>query len=419
MPHASVVMSQDFLLEEIHNGITSLGIQNISAVDVENWIAVGVNDVGFRRFVQFICSELISFLHLEENVTTIDQIDVFSLELSGVLRELQCPISNIMMSDAEARFSNPTNCSLLLKYLISELQGVRLIAHNNPGYLKKDSFRPQLSVAPGGIHAFWLEKLGMALGFPKPPASISQEEFCLKLVDRVKQVVNSWTPEILGNPIVANPVTPKQWKALTDLNDVFTEEYAIRREMLLTRLDVTIRSFGWGGRQKGSEIEKVFLPLREMMKVRTGLGVASVLAARDDITKIRKTCDPSLRDKTKCDINKAKMGAVPDRGGRANEYDAPPPEMPQWQKRQPDTHRGRGGGHHRGGSASGRGNRGGHGGGNVFDRLDGGGRPHTGGHMQQQFRPQSNFDQFGGGGGGGSGHHSGRGNRRGGRGNRY
>ncbi|KAF0044158.1 hypothetical protein F2P81_003316 [Scophthalmus maximus] len=62
--------------------------------------------------------------------------------------------------------------------------------------------------------------------------------------------------------------------------------------------------------------------------------MAKLLAAREDICNVVKTSSGSIREKTACAVNKVRMGRVPDRGGRPSEIDAPPPEMPPWQKRQ-------------------------------------------------------------------------------------
>ncbi len=66
-----------------------------------------------------------------------------------------------------------------------------------------------------------------------------------------------------------------------------------------------------------------------------------------DLLKIVKTSSGAAREKTKCPINRVKIGHVPDRGGRAYEHDIPPPEMPSFQKRQnqPQQQRQQGGMH--------------------------------------------------------------------------
>merc|ERR1719354_1068744 len=60
------------------------------------------------------------------------------------------------------------------------------------------------------------------------------------------------------------------------------------------------------------------------MSSESSVSVAHLLAAREDLSQIYKTASGKTRHS--CKINKVQMGAVPDRGGRCNEGDAPPPE---------------------------------------------------------------------------------------------
>ena len=102
----------------------------------------------------------------------------------------------------------------------------------------------------------------------------------------------------------------------------------------------------------------------------TNVSVADVLAARKDLTIIRKVSSvpPATRGLVKADnygqLTKVKIGKVPDRGGRPSEQAPPPPEMPSWQQRSGPQHGqqrggGQGGLHFFGGGQGGSGGRGG------------------------------------------------------------
>ena len=62
------------------------------------------------------------------------------------------------------------------------------------------------------------------------------------------------------------------------------------------------------------------------------VSLSDLLAARDDLAIIEKTSSASVRKNTRSEVNQVIIGAVPDRGGRPHEQEAPPPEMPSWQK---------------------------------------------------------------------------------------
>ena len=58
----------------------------------------------------------------------------------------------------------------------------------------------------------------------------------------------------MGPGLVTQPLSQEQWAALDCINDALMKEYSVRRQMLLTRCDVTVQSFKWSERAKVSEI---------------------------------------------------------------------------------------------------------------------------------------------------------------------
>jgi len=152
------------------------------------------------------------------------------------------------------------------------------------------------------------------------------------------------------------------------------KEYGNRREMLLTRLRVTLQSFIWAGRgkEKKDDVLSLSNKLLSNMSKKPTISVGQCLAARETILVSTKTSSGEARINT--DINKHRMlGKIADRGGRVTEMAPIENEtfaqqeakrnMPKWSSRQappPGSDR-RGGG--RGGSRGG-GHRGGNRGGN-------------------------------------------------------
>lgn len=153
-----------------------------------------------------------------------------------------------------------------------------------------------------------------------------------------------------------NP-TLEQWRKLDLIREDLDTEYNLRRTMLLRRLDVTAESFKWSDHLlgKAEDITKMYLEKRtQLEKLQNGGGdtdIPALLAARQSLSVIEKTSSASVRKFTKSKIQRHLMGLVPDRGGRANEHTAPPPEMPPWAKR--DGGRGGGRGGPRGGGRGG------------------------------------------------------------------
>ena len=50
--------------------------------------------------------------------------------------------------------------------------------------------------------------------------------------------------------LVCQSLTEEQWAQLDQINDELTKEYSVRRQMLLTRCDVTVQSFRWSDKVK-------------------------------------------------------------------------------------------------------------------------------------------------------------------------
>ena len=55
--------------------------------------------------------------------------------------------------------------------------------------------------------------------------------------------MNEMVKHVTSPPLFTGVLNEKQWLSLAKINDQLHEEYKIRREMILKRLDVTIQSF--------------------------------------------------------------------------------------------------------------------------------------------------------------------------------
>lgn len=88
-----------------------------------------------------------------------------------------------------------------------------------------------------------MKKILTILRFPKPPANISMQTLFSKLLPTVEQAIKKAGNDIIGTPIFNLSLTDKQWHILNQVLHDLHDEYTIRREMLLKRLDCTIQSF--------------------------------------------------------------------------------------------------------------------------------------------------------------------------------
>ncbi|KAK9959754.1 hypothetical protein ABG768_009855 [Culter alburnus] len=395
---------------DVLDSLEDLGYQGPLLEDgaLETAVTGGAASPEFTKLCAWLVSELKLYCKLEENVHATNcpsEGEGFQLEMSGLLSEMCCPYPALTTGEVTKRLLNANNCLLLLGFLISELESSRMTLVNHP----------QKKVQESSVF-IELKGICMALGMSKPPANITMFQFFSGIEKKLKEALSKVPPSHIGEPLLKKPLGPVHWEKIEAINQALVNEYEVRRKMLLKRLDVTVQSFGWSERAKtrADKLSKVYQPLRVALATKTRVSVAHLFAAREDLSKILRTSSGHIREKSACAINKVLMGRVPDRGGRPNEIEPPPPEMPTWQKRQ-DGPQGGGGGQYyssggggRGGGRGGydqqQGSRGGH------DRGGGGGRGGRGDHRGD--KAQGNW-QDGSGGGGYQGHNQDRGYRSG------
>ncbi|XP_030235098.1 protein FAM98A [Gadus morhua] len=411
---------------DIVDSLEDLGYQGPLLEDgaLEAAVKGGAASPEFTKVCAWIVSELRLYCKLEENVHATNcpsEAEGFQLEMSGLLTELTCPYAVLTSGDVSQRLLNKTNCCLLLTFLVSELEASRMILVTKPQKAAPDSWA-------GSPMFLELKGICVTLGMSKPPANITMFQFFSGIEKKLKEAAAKVPDTHIGDPLMKKTLGPFHWDKVEALNQALVNEYEVRRKMLLKRLDVTVQSFGWSERAKNhaERMKKVYHPLRAALSFHSKVSVGHLFAAREDLSKIHRTSSGKIREKTACAINKVLMGRVPDRGGRPCEIQAPPPEMPSWQKRQDGP---QGGGGSYGGSGGGRGGRGGYdqggrggyerggGGGGYGDRdrggrvggrggRDGGGGGGRGGYNQGHYQDGSQQGGgprggYGGGGGGG------------------
>ncbi|KAG7511803.1 hypothetical protein JOB18_010878 [Solea senegalensis] len=387
---------------------------------LDSAVSEGAASPEFTKLCAWLVSELRLYCKLEENVHATNspsEAEGFQLEMSGLLSELACPYSVLTSGNIGQRLLNRTDCLLLLTFLLSELEASRMILVNKPQKKGQESGSPVFQELKG---------ICVALGMSKPPSNITMFQFFSGIEKKLKEAMSRVPPNHVGEPLMKKALGPLHMEKIEAINQALVNEYEVRRKMLLKRLDVTVQSFAWSERAKshGEKLSKVYQPLRSTLHTTSIISVAHLLAARQDFSKILRTSSGKIREKTACAINKVRMGRVPDRGGRPCEIEAPPPEMPSWQKRQDAPQGGAyygGGGHAggrggydhhsqggRGGYERGHGDRGGRGGGGRGGKVQGGwvegsGGGGRGGYNQGYYQDAGGHHGEGGRGGYGGG----------------
>jgi len=327
------------LLSDIQDSLDDIVYADIS--NLNKAVSDGVTNPEFIKLVNYLTREVSSLSDLDDQLQEVDVGgEAWIMELSSLLRELGCPYIYLTEGPISERFNDKKSRLVLLDFLLSELMAARMIAANQTD----KNLRIQLTESPT---AAALKSMLLALGFPKPPDNITPLQLWDKVAIKIQEITGKASPVLIGKPLMSKTViTDNQWKLIETVASGLESDYSLRRKMLLTRLDATIQSFTWSDRMKGreGEIGELYRARRSVMADTPGVGVEDLMSAREDAAIVEKVSSSQSRQNTRTSLNKVLIGAVPDRGGRTETMQAPPPEMPSWQQRQPDQGRGGGGG---------------------------------------------------------------------------
>ena len=123
----------------------------------------------------------------------------------------------------------------------------------------------------------------MSLGFPKPPSNVTIKEIWSKIESQLIKVLSELPKDYLAQPLLTENLTDKQWEQLMQINQTLANDFQMRRELLLTRLDVTIQSFKWSDimKKNNNEIANLYQKFRKELSVRPGTKIYQILSARD------------------------------------------------------------------------------------------------------------------------------------------
>ncbi|KAM4565765.1 protein FAM98B [Odontesthes bonariensis] len=143
----------------------------------------------------------------------------------------------------------------------------------------------------------------------------------------------------MTKPLLNTSLSSEQWIQVKKINQILSDDYRCRRQMMIKRFQVTLESFAWGEKQKERSAALASVPPLASLTGSSQVSLSLLLAARVDQSFI----DP-IKAGTSTPVYKTLMGSVPDRGGRPGEIEPP---MPTWgERRTQGNRRERGGGHH-------------------------------------------------------------------------
>ena len=246
---------------------------------------------------------------------------------------------------------NITSSFDFIKYVCTQLQGSRLRRHSSSGQTRRKV------AATRGQLLFQLDKICKDIQ-SKTPENAIESTIISSAHSKINELIESVgsNDKIISPPVILHKIelSKDQRVKLQAIGNAITQDYELRRNMLMTRRDVTIQSFLWGEAAQGKE----------------GEIVAAIKAQRDNLTEesIKYSTEDALMAPvtllyehskrvtdsvgSKSLVKTVIIGHVPDRGGRTNEMRPKSRDIqPAWARKGA----GRGsGGHHHGGRGGGK-----------------------------------------------------------------
>lgn len=241
---------------------------------------------------------------------------MLAIELSSLLNELNCPFESLTTGNPSGRFTSSHGSLQLLDYLTSELMCLQMY-HCNKAADKGNVIELQetpIATALMGISS--------ALGMGEPPAVLVTKDLFHRLNTRLDDVLAKVGRDRIGKPLLNSSQVwdGKQWADLEKRHAELDQEYDLRREMLLTRLDCTVQAFNWSERMKHRQshiletYKSKLVVLEKLVKGGSSTDIVALLAARDLLLAIEKASSAAVLKNTKSKIQRHIIGSVPDRG---------------------------------------------------------------------------------------------------------
>ena len=199
------------------------------------------------------------------------------MEVSSVMREVGCPHQCLVEGEVAARLALPKARLLVLHCLATEVMVARMES-SAPSEEEKQESASEIFTS-----------LLATLGLEGEPVE-SPGEALFKAKFKLGQLVTKAPKELLSSPALTSKLEEKDWKEAARLQAEMSQEYALRRRMLLARLDATVQSFAWSDRMVGKqgEIGAMYRERREGMGDTPNVDLVDLLAAREDVAIVEK-----------------------------------------------------------------------------------------------------------------------------------
>lgn len=278
-----------------------------------NIVRAGVENAQFREILAFLANEIHSLGQTEETITDLNDVRAMCVELSSLLKELNCPYISLTHGNIDGYKKGSLQ---LLEYLISELMSLKMYHTNQLNVSNRNGIRLDETQTAMALQAM-ANVLNVKVASGEIMATDLFQQFNLRIDDIFRKTGKVRIGKPLFNSVnsIAN-----EWEALEKRHAELETEYHLRKKMLVTRLDCTIQAFSWSDRMKPKKgdildvYQKKLSGLEKLLNGGESTDIVAMLAARDLLLAIEKASSAAVLKNTKSKIQRHIIGKVPDRG---------------------------------------------------------------------------------------------------------
>ncbi|EAT37800.1 AAEL010247-PA [Aedes aegypti] len=253
------------------------------------------------------------------------------MEISSFLKELSCPYHRLLDGPLSSRYRSEEDSLLLIEFLAAEcVTGVINQQKRN------EEMKHQIDLVqhPGTPLSTVMQMFQLLdLDVNSMGTDITDSETFNRIIHRLKEffATDFNAPDLLFVP--KTNLNEAQWAQLDQCHTDLQEEYNLRRQMMMTRLDVTMLGFQWKGDTKLDVAQIWRQKRRNLDALTTNLNrrdISDLLVAERSLLTMEKVASTRIKGSKK-NVFQGNL-TLPNRGGVVS-INAKP-HMPVWSSRE-------------------------------------------------------------------------------------
>lgn len=234
----------------------------------------------------------------------------------------------------------------ILEFLVAETYACRIAAHTEPGITANS----EASLSNENVESDSPADVSIATSISRlcTALDVSADETAhVETCEHLNYVASLLAGKIsdavvAGTSLGARLIPPRTVQSLTEaqlrecetISSILDGEHSLRKGLLMTRLDVTVQSFGYSDKASPDAFQSILRGLRNVVQSsEQPIEVYDALVARDWLLNLESVSKGSESGSVASQVKRLLMGSVPDRGGRIGAAAKAMGQMPQFRPR--------------------------------------------------------------------------------------